>query len=65
VSNASVGLEGFRHVGLGFLNELPKFRDLTNFLEGANFVLFVTIHREARRVVTAVLKSRESCISSL
>jgi hypothetical protein len=57
VSNTSVGLESLRHVGLGFLNELLQFRDLTNFLEGANFILFVTIHRKACRVVTAVFES--------
>lgn len=63
VSNTSMGLESLRHIGLGFLNKLLQFRDLTNFLEGANFILFVTVHRKACRVVTAVFKSGESCIS--
>jgi hypothetical protein len=54
-------LESLGQVGLGFLDELLQLGDLSDFLEGADFVLLVTIHGKTRRVIATVLESRETC----
>jgi hypothetical protein len=41
-------------------DELLEFYDLANFLEGKDFILFVSVYGEACGVVSTVFKAGES-----
>lgn len=54
VCDTSVRVENLGSVGLRLLDELLEFGDLADLLEGQNLILFVTVDREAGRIVATV-----------
>jgi hypothetical protein len=64
VCNSSMRIKCFGEIGLGFLDKLLQLSNLAYFFVRKDLVFPVPIDRDARRIISTVFETGQTCTAS-